>query len=83
MKKWHYNTTRAMDPTHLHVVSNMTFIDVFAVNLTAQLLLILLEASNLMSMCAISRPPSKAPCSSQQTEAGLKQINCMLPNSIA
>ena len=34
-----------MDPTHLHVVSNMTFIDVFAVNLSAQLLLILLEAS--------------------------------------
>ena len=45
MKKWHYNTTRAMDPTHLHVVSNMTFIDVFAVNLSARLLLILLEAS--------------------------------------
>ena len=45
MKKWHYNTTRAMDPTHLHVVSNMTFIDVFKVNLSAQLLLILLEAS--------------------------------------
>ena len=45
MKKWHYNTTRAMDPTHLHVVSNMTFIDVFAVNLSAQLLLILLEAN--------------------------------------
>ena len=33
-----------MDPTHLHVVSNMTFIDVFEVNLSAQLL-ILLEAS--------------------------------------
>ena len=75
-----------MDPTHLHVVSNMTFIDVFAdfaVNLSAQLLLILLEASNLLSLCAISRPPSKAPCSSPQTEAGLKQINCMLPNSVA
>ena len=45
MKKWHYNTTRAMDSTHLHVVSNMPSIDVFAVNLSVQLLLVLLEAS--------------------------------------
>ena len=62
-----------MDPTHLHVVSNMTFIDVFVVNLSAQLLLILLEAS---------KSPVAVRNISQQTEAD-QGINCMLPNSTA
>ena len=69
-----------MDPTHLHVVCNMIFINVVAVNLSVQLLLILLEANkSLVTVRNIKATIPKAPCSSTQTEAGLKLINCMFP----
>ena len=54
-----------MDPTHLHVVSNMIFINVVAVNLSVQLLLILLEASKSLVTVrniktTIQSPPAAA-----------------------